>query len=95
MADQAQRDRFLGVLVQLGGSAGNDKLREQLRWSKTTYNDVRQALLDAGAIVIGRGRGGSVAIAGERVPSEASAHARDVDRRVRAPRPNTTAANVG
>ncbi|MFN3626066.1 MAG: type I restriction-modification system subunit M [Hyphomicrobium sp.] len=95
MVDQVQKDTFLRALAHLGGSAGNAKLREHLRWDETTYNDVRQALLEARAIVIGRGRGGSVTIAGERGPSEAAAHEQELDRRVRTPRPNNTAANVG
>jgi type I restriction enzyme M protein len=93
MADQVQKDSFLAALAALGGSAGSGKLREALGWDEATYKDVKQALTDDGAIVPGRGRGGSVSIAGEQVA--AAARAATVDRQVRAARPNATAANVG
>jgi len=95
MADQARKDRFVAALTALGGSAGNGKLREALGWDAPTYDSVRKALLDDGAIVPGRGRGGSVAIPGDRVPPPAAAKAAEVDRQVRAARPDTTAAKVG
>jgi type I restriction enzyme M protein len=62
MPDRARRDRFLRTLKQLGGSAGNGKLRETLGWDEASYDRMKQALIDDGAIVPGRGRGGSVAL---------------------------------
>ncbi|NOG71279.1 site-specific DNA-methyltransferase [Roseicella sp. DB1501] len=63
MAYEAQQDRFLAALRERGGSAGNGALREALGWADSTYDRVKQALLDAGAILPGRGRGGSVRLA--------------------------------
>ncbi len=60
-----QRDRFLKVLTELGGSAGNLRLREALQWDEQTYDDVKAGLIAEGMIAPGRGRGGSVALAGK------------------------------
>ena len=64
MAGQAQKDEFLAALTGRGGSAGNGKLRETLQWDKAAYNDVRDALVAEGRVTPGRGRGGSVSLAG-------------------------------
>jgi type I restriction enzyme M protein len=95
MAKQAQKDSFIGALIELGRSAGNGKLREALGWDEGTYDRVKQALIDDGAIVSGRGRGGSVALADEGEEQAAAVQAAEVDRKVRAARRNSTAANVG
>ena len=58
-------DEFLGALTALGGSAGNVRLRVVLEWDDAAYNSVKAVLVDRGLIVPGRGRGGSVALAGE------------------------------
>lgn len=63
MVDQADKDRFLEALTQLGGSAGNVRLREVLQWDEEVYAGVKNALIEAGAILTGRGRGGSVLLA--------------------------------
>jgi type I restriction enzyme M protein len=55
---------FLQALRELGGSAGNGRLRETLGWDEPTYDGVRLALIVGGQIKPGRGRGGSVALAG-------------------------------
>lgn len=47
-----------------GGSAGNGRLRGALGWDEDRYDTARAALIAAGAIEPGRGRGGSVALAG-------------------------------
>ncbi len=65
MASQEQHDKFLQALADLGGSSGNIRLRETLNWAETAYDEVRDELLAAGLIIKGRGRGGSVALAGE------------------------------
>ena len=62
MADQAQKDQFLAVLTELGGSVGNGKLRETLGWDEDTYVAVKDALIAESAITPGRGRGGSVSL---------------------------------
>ncbi len=64
MVDQADKDRFLEALTELGGSAGNVRLREALQWDEEAYARVKNALIEAGAILAGRGRGGSVLLSG-------------------------------
>lgn len=62
-------EKFLSALVSLGGSAGNQRLRESLGWQESTYDRVKAALIEAGRIVPGRGRGGSVAVVDGRAKS--------------------------
>ncbi len=95
MAGKVQKDRFLAALTGLGGSAGNGRLREALGWQDDAYDVVKKALIDEGAIVAGRGRGGSVAIAAVRAPTAAVTKVAEVDRKVRAARPDTSSANIG
>jgi type I restriction enzyme M protein len=68
MVGRSRRDKFLAVLNELGGSAGNGRLREALEWSEEVYNATKDALVEEGVITLGRGRGGSVALAS---PAEA------------------------
>lgn len=63
MASEEQRDKFIKKLSALGGSSGNIRLREELRWSERTYDSVRDELVASGFIAKGRGRGGSVSLA--------------------------------
>lgn len=70
MLGQPQRDSFIEALTKLGGSAGNGRLREALGWDEDTYSAVRSALIEEGAVVTGRGRGGSVALAGDEEPED-------------------------
>ncbi len=95
MVEQAQKDEFLAALTRLGGSAGNKRLRETLGWDGRTYDDVKQALIDDGAIAPGRGRGGSVSVRSESLTVPAATQGALVDHEVRAVHPNTSAANVG
>ncbi len=74
MASQEQRDTFTQALIALGGSAGNIRLREQLGWSEAIYDSVRDELLAAGLLTKGRGRGGSISLAGT-VPAPAGTQA--------------------
>lgn len=62
MVGQSEKDRFLAVLTELGGSAGNGRLRETLQWDDATYNAVKDELVAEGSVTPGRGRGGSVSI---------------------------------
>ncbi len=55
-------ERFISALETMGGSAGNQRLREALGWPENTYDSIKQQLLAEQRIVNGRGRGGSVAI---------------------------------
>jgi hypothetical protein len=59
MAAEEQKTRFPAALRELGGSARNAILRETLSWNLAAYEAVKQALLNAGAITLGRGRDGS------------------------------------
>ncbi|MGH3711070.1 MAG: N-6 DNA methylase, partial [Pseudonocardiaceae bacterium] len=57
---EKNNERFIATLRELGGSAGNGKLRGELGWQESTYERVKGELIEAGRIVAGRGRGGSV-----------------------------------
>lgn len=57
---------LLSHLDEDGTARGNKALREALRWGEKPYLDVRNGLLQKGAIALGRGRGGSV----RRVPED-------------------------
>ncbi|MGE4420962.1 MAG: type I restriction-modification system subunit M [Pseudodesulfovibrio sp.] len=63
MTKDARQNLFIKALSELGGKAGNIKLREALGWSEEAYDAVRDELLANGTIQKGRGRGGSVAMA--------------------------------
>lgn len=60
---EQQIEQFIGTLVSLGGSAGNQRLLEALGWQDSIYQRVKQQLIDDGRIRPRRGRGGSVALA--------------------------------
>jgi type I restriction enzyme M protein len=62
MVDQTQREAFIAVLRNMGGSAGNGSLREALKWDEATYSAVKEDQVRAGAVTPGRGRGGSIAL---------------------------------
>ncbi|CAO3404841.1 class I SAM-dependent DNA methyltransferase [Azospirillum palustre] len=64
MTKQSLRDKFVAVLTELGGSAGNGKLREALQWDEAVYIAVRDELTASGIVRPGRGRGGSVSLGG-------------------------------
>lgn len=64
MAEQVQRDRFVAALKELGGSAGNGRLRDALQWDEADYNSVKEELVAEGVVLPGRGRGGSVSLGG-------------------------------
>jgi type I restriction enzyme M protein len=68
------QQEFIGALEAIGGSAGNGRLRELLGWSEAIYESVRATLIARGQVTPGRGRGGSVALAGPGAPPEASSH---------------------
>ncbi|MDP2358887.1 MAG: class I SAM-dependent DNA methyltransferase [Beijerinckiaceae bacterium] len=72
MAGKSRRDKFLEVLTELGGSAGNGRLRDALRWTEEVYNATKDALVTEEIVTLGRGRGGSVSLAAveEEPPAE-------------------------
>ncbi len=73
MTDLAERDRFIAALAELGGTAGNARLRETLAWDEAAYDAVKDALIAEGRVTAGRGRGGSVALAAATAPAKAKA----------------------
>jgi type I restriction enzyme M protein len=75
MVREALRERFLGALREMGGSAGNQRLRQELDWQEETYWQVHAAVIEEGAIIPGRGRGGSVSLAGGTKPHASRAPA--------------------
>ena len=86
-ADNDLQDEFLGALTALGGSAGKGRLRDVLEWEEASYDAVKAQLLSRGLIVPGRGRGGSVALAGgEGTTASVTANAERPARRPRAAR---------
>jgi type I restriction enzyme M protein len=62
MSSNTQWEAFVRALAELGGSAGNVRLRTALGWNETTYDEVKTQMIEAGLVVAGRGRGGSVAL---------------------------------
>lgn len=56
-------EAFLSALDKLGGSAGNQALREYLGWDEDRYTGIKESLVAAAQVVPGRGRGGSVSLA--------------------------------
>ncbi len=47
-----------------GAPLGNGKLRDLLGWDEATYDTVKRPLIATGQLQSGRGRGGSVSLAG-------------------------------
>jgi Type I restriction-modification system methyltransferase subunit len=62
MTGNEQWEHFIRALAELSGSAGNARLRTTLGWDEGAYDEVKGQLIDAGLVVAGRGRGGSVAL---------------------------------
>ena len=64
MASAADCNALLSALKRFGGSAGNGRLREALGWPEDRYWAAQTTMLDAGALISGRGRGrgGSVSL---------------------------------
>ena len=59
-----QRERLLAALQDLGGSAGNQTLREALGWEEGVYEAVKSDLVERRQLFPGKGRGGSVGLPG-------------------------------
>jgi hypothetical protein len=58
------RQSLLSTLSSLGGSKGNQSLREDLGWDEATYFVVKNDLVNAGRLLSGKGRSGSVSLPG-------------------------------
>lgn len=69
MSLEAQAQQFIETLKELGGSTGNGSLQNELGWADSTYQRIKAHLVEAGRIVPGRGRGGSVALADKAKPT--------------------------
>lgn len=93
MAEQLQKDKFVAALTELGGSAGNGRLREALQWEEAAYNAVKDELVAEGIVTPGRGRGGSVSLGGS-VEAEAEEPA-PVATRAKPARANGNGGNLG
>ena len=93
MAEQAQKDKFVAALTELGGSAGNGRLREALQWDEAAYTAVKDELVAEGVVTPGRGRGGSVSLGGS-VEAEAEEPA-PVAARAKPARANGNGGNLG
>ena len=63
--DNSQMAKFLSILRECDGSAGNTALMHRLGWSEEEYWRLREKLLEEGLIIRGRGRGGSVILVEE------------------------------
>lgn len=68
MARTSDRDLFVKRLSKLAGTEGgfvtNDSLRSELNWEKPKYRAIHSSLRQEEKIVVKRGRGGLVALAG-------------------------------
>ena len=97
MVRENLRERFIGALDALGGSAGNGRLQAELGWQDDTYGSVHAALVADGTVVKGRGRGGSVSLAstgGARRSAPAEPPISAQEERAAAPFPRPMKANV-
>src|SRR5579859_8185745 len=68
---------FLVKLQELNGSAGNVTLRKALGWDEVSYEKVKEELLRSRKILPGKGKGGSVKLAGEATGGSFSKESRD------------------
>lgn len=68
MSSATPAEQFLRILREQGGRAGNGKLRDLLGMGEDAYAALRDQLAAQGAIVKGRGQGGSVALT-DRTPA--------------------------
>ena len=93
MVEQAQKDKFVAALTQLGSSAGNGRLREALQWDEEVYNAVKDELVAEGVVTPGRGRGGTVSLGGS-VEAETEEPA-PVAARAKPARANGNGGNLG
>jgi hypothetical protein len=70
MARTSDRDLFLKRLANLAGPDGgfvtNEALRSELKWEKAKYRAIHSSLRQEELIVVKRGRGGLVALAGNK-----------------------------
>lgn len=65
---ERQIERFIDTLAACGGTAGNQRLQAELGWQDSTYQRIKELLIEEGRIRPGRGRGGSVSLVEEEPP---------------------------
>lgn len=68
-----QQSALVALVPADGSTIGNASLRERLGWDEATYAAVRDALVAAGVLEKGRGRGGSVRRASQVAPQDRAA----------------------
>ncbi len=69
---KALEGQLLRKLNEKGGVAGNVSLVRELAWDDDTYWPIRNRLVDAGQLQLGRGKGGSVRIVGPQATAAVS-----------------------
>src|SRR5688572_12330676 len=66
-ARRSYRELFIDKLKQLSGGeqklVSNSEVRDALQWDEERYARIKSQLVDAGRILVGRGRGGTVGLA--------------------------------
>ena len=72
---QAMEAHLLEIVRARDGSFGNISLLRELGWPEHQYWSVRDRLVNAGELQLGRGRGGSVRLAGPQAPTAAPVRA--------------------
>ncbi len=58
----AREEQLIELIKSKGGHAGNVTLQRELGWGEAAYWPIRDRLVDAGRLELGRGKGGSVSI---------------------------------
>ena len=62
--------QLIAKIKENGGHAGNVSLQRELGWDEETYWPIRDRLVDAGLLELGRGRGGSVSLVNQAPPPD-------------------------
>jgi len=74
---ERKQSKLLAAVKKSHGRIGNITLKNKLKWSDNTYWEVRNSLVNTGALVLGKGKGGSVRLPEEEQPHEASPEQQD------------------
>lgn len=74
---KALKDALLQKVRDAGGKSGNVSLIRDLAWGEDDYWAVRDSLVDAGALALGKGKGGSVRLIEAVQPAAPAAAAPD------------------
>lgn len=67
------KSTLLQTLNSMGGDAGNTRLRRELQWEEERYWRTHAMLVDEGAVVRGKGKGGSISIVNKMETNNADA----------------------